>query len=655
MKCPVCGRDVRGGLLERHVNSCLDTMEATQSSAQSEEEPAKKRASSVFGLLMNKPKKKKIEDTNGDTVIKTSQELDDITPNASLIVQVDEIPTLEPPKPNKQKLIDDLRRESTLPLPHRLRPKSLADYFGQSQLIGNNGILKNMIDSNNILPFILWGPPGSGKTTLIRILFSNLPKYRFIELSGADSNAKKIKEIILTTDNEFNLTGRKTILFLDEIHRFNKAIQDLFLPIIETGIAIIIGATTENPSFTLNNALLSRLTTFKMESFSLETMSKIIIRGLFHVNKVRLNLHNLNYISLNKNAVNYLAKISKGDSRISLNLLESLNAYLSTDKYKISFKDDLESPSPGVIKVDEESLKSFLTSRVFHQLYDRQGENHYDAILAFHKSVRGSNPDAAIYYLVKMLKGGEDPLFIARRMIIIASEDIGLRDNSCLPFAVAVKDAIEFVGMPEAEIILAHCAVRLAKSFKSTKSYRALRKVQETLSDNPDLGNLPIPMHLRNAPTQLMKDLGYGDTYKYNPKYLYGKVDQKYFPPELEESKFVDDIHLGTQIDDDVPQEDYEKEKKKEKEEKDENYEKYKQLREKSKFHPTSSFSYDEFLTKSEQPEYFDGDENDEYSDDPDCTNNFEQPFDEFLDPDSQPKYYSDVEEGADDILHNEI
>lgn len=670
-KCPVCLKVIKGTLLERHVNSCLDTLEQTQG----ESDDSKKRSSSsAFGLLMsssklNKPDNGKImkgRGTRGEKVrISSTQSVDE---QESLVIEVHEETKENKENGNdtatqsiylrKANDMNKLKQEASIPLAHRLRPKTLDDYVGQEKLLGVDGILRNMIDADQILPFILWGPPGVGKTTLIRIIASKT-HCKFIELSGADATAKKIRDVVLVTDNEFALTGRKTIIFLDEIHRFNKAVQDLFLPIIEKGEAIIIGATTENPSFTLNNALLSRMHTFIMEKLSPESLVKILIRALYHINKLRVNLYGLHYISLKQDALKYLAGISQGDSRIALNLLESLHAYLSIDKYLFEKEDGdlVVDKKAGVIKIDEAMLQPLLSTRNFHQMYDRQGENHYDTISALHKSIRGSNADAAIYYLAKMMAGGEDPLFIARRMIVMASEDIGLRDSSCLPFAIAVKDAIEFIGMPEGEIILAHCAVKLARAPKSTKSYRALRNAQAMLSEDPDLGKLPIPMHLRNAPTQLMKDLGYGDTYKYNPQFLYGKVDQKYLPPEIADKKFVEDTHLGTKADRAVLKKvlekckiedaDYTKFKKHRKAELKKLYlDKLKetdrklQSNKEVEYEPTSSYSYDEFLSKEDQPQYFDGEEKDEYSDDPDCTSNFERPFDEYLDPDSQPDYF---------------
>ncbi|KAK6463170.1 DNA-dependent ATPase [Scheffersomyces coipomensis] len=548
-----------------------------------------------------------------------------------------------------------LKREASIPLAQRLRPKSLDDFFGQEKLLGKNGLLRNIIRADTIPSFILWGSPGVGKTSLARII-AHETSCKFMELSGADSNTKKLREVFQQAENEKNLTGRKTILFLDEIHRFNKAVQDLLLPVIEKGVLTVIGATTENPSFIINNALLSRMHTFVMEPLSSEAIIKILERALFQINKFRRLLYELHYISLKKDSFEHIAELSMGDSRVALNILESINAFLSTDNFSIN-----NDKRAGVINISANMLKPLLKTRNFHNMYDKQGESHYDTISAFHKSVRGSNADAAMFYLVKMLSGGEDPMFIVRRMIVMASEDIGLRDSSCLPFAIAAKEAIEFVGMPEGEIILAHCAMKMARAPKSTKSYRALRSAQQLLKENPDITKLPIPMQLRNAPTNLMKELGYGDSYKYNPGFKNGVVKQKYFPEGMDEYKFMEPTHLGTVVDTEAPAEnhrraaakvaEYNSFKKAKRKYLKEDY--LKSLKRKKsqniqKTETEAGYSYDEFLSKEDQPDYFDGDEIDEYSDDPESTNNFEKSYDEFLDRDSQPEYY--VNDDSDNV-----
>ncbi|CAI5757547.1 unnamed protein product [Candida verbasci] len=620
--CPICSKTIRQSSLERHVNYCLDNQQepettATQEPAQTQSK--KRNAFSAMGLKLdsNKSNKKQPKlESKKSTLTDKFLESKRLRSSQNLEDQFKPVDISEEKDKEKQKdkvpNIKELKRYATTPLAHRLRPKSLDDFIGQEKLIN---IIKNIIQADLIPSFLLWGKPGCGKTTLARIIAKST-NYRFVELSGVDSNAKSLKETFIHAENHKKLTNQKTILFLDEIHRYNKAVQDLLLPVIEKGIVTVIGATTENPSFNLNNALLSRLHTFIMDSLSTDSIIKIISRALYDINNIRKTLYNLHYISLDKESYTYIAELSMGDSRSALNVLESINAYLSSDKYSSIEKQ-------GVIKVTKSLLQPLLKSLHFHQFYDRNGDSHYDIISAFHKSIRGNDANAAMFYLVKMLDGGEDPLFIMRRMIVIASEDIGLRDSSVLPFMVSAKAAIEFVGFPEGEIILAHCANKLANSSKSTKSYRALRNAQKLIREQPELLKLPVPIHLRNAPTKLMKEMGYGEEYKYNPNYENGMVKQKYFPDEMENVKFLEDTHLGTRRDDGVDDEDYEIEKAAQ--------EDYNNFKKKFKMELRNDLSNK------------DVDEKQEYSDDPDCINNFGKSYDEFLDPDSQPDYYEEV------------
>ena len=549
-----------------------------------------------------------------------------------------------------------LKAVAKLPLAHRLRPLSLDDFYGQSDLVGEGGILRNMIKEDSVFSFILWGPPGIGKTTLAKIIACST-RSRFVEISGVDGTTSRLRDLLVSGENEKRLTGRNTILFIDEIHRFNKAIQDVLLPAIEKGSITVIGATTENPSFTINNALLSRLHTFVMHKLSQEEIVKIINKGLLLLNKTRKCVYGLHLIALDRDAINYIAKLSSGDSRTALNILESLSAYLSNAEYAVTNvsenTEQAQNKKLGVVKVDKNNLEIFLGTRRYQQVYDKQGDAHYDTISAFHKSVRGSDPNAAVFYLVKMLSGGEDPMFIARRMLVIASEDIGLRDSFCLPFAVAAKEAVDFIGMPEAEIVLAHCATKLAQAPKSTKSYRALRSAQSYFRENPDTINISIPLHLRNAPTKLMKQLNYGKSYKYNPHFKNGIVSQRYMPESLPNINFLDDKHLGSQLDDDVNALSYLRAQEAENDYI--NFKKFKKgLRkryikdliyynqERSGSSIRCDVLHDDLYHEvhSKNLREYDGNGSDLTSNDSKGKNNFDQSFDEFLREEDQPQYF---------------
>lgn len=671
-QCPICSKSFPVSQLYKHVNSCLDNQESKKSPSEEASEdtsgkaetPALKKRNTLSALGLKADtsslSQKKAKKTETKKPSLTSKLLEQKRLQAEIRKRDKEIPleeqfkaiaedamtqsrTQEKPLANdieetklqkeskflqKAKEIKELKRQASIPLAHRLRPKSLDDFFGQEKLVGENGALRNIIQADIIPSFLLWGVPGIGKTSLARII-AKTTSCKFVELSGIDSNAKRLKEVFVQAENHKNLNGQRTILFLDEIHRFNKAVQDLLLPVIEKGTLTVIGATTENPSFNLNNALLSRMHTFVMEPLTVDSLIKILTRALFEVNRVRKNLYGLHYISLQKDAYHYIAELCMGDSRVALNILETINAYLSADKFKSTVNaDDEQSKKQGVIKVSADLLKPLMKSRDFHQFYDRNGDSHYDIISAFHKSVRGSDPNAAMFYLVKMLSGGEDPLFIMRRMIVIASEDIGLRDSSCLPFAIAAKEALEFVGMPEGEIILAHCANKLALAPKSTKSYRALRTAQNIIKENPDLTKLPVPLHLRNAPTKLMKDLGFGDKYKYNPNYENGKVRQGYFPDGMDPIKLLEDTHLGKERDLSVPDDEYERAQLAV-----EDYRKFKK-----------SYRKEFFIDNATDLDENDSTHYGEYSD------NFGKSFDENLPPDLQKEYFGDDESNIQDL-----
>lgn len=349
-----------------------------------------------------------------------------------------------------------------------------------------------------------------------------------MEINSTSSGVAECKKIFAEAKNELALTGKKTILFCDELHRHSKSQQDVFLGPVEAGHITLIGATTENPSFKVANALLSRCRTFTLAKLTDADIATILQRAVDSTNTGDVPPSPL----LNESMLAYLSAFADGDARTALNLLE-LALDLSTRP-----------------NITETELKQSLTQTL---VYDRAGDQHYDTISAFHKSVRGSDPDAALYYLTRMLQSGEDALYIARRMVVIASEDVGLADPTMLPLATAAYTAAEKIGMPEARINLAHVTVALALSKKSTRAYRGLNNAMGALRE-PGIAGLPVPIHLRNAPTKLMREMGYGAEYKYNPDYSNGEVVQEYLPEKLQGRKFLEDNDLGEKVDSDLNQ-----------------------------------------------------------------------------------------------------
>ncbi|KAK3386406.1 hypothetical protein B0H63DRAFT_467731 [Podospora didyma] len=420
------------------------------------------------------------------------------------------------------------------PLAERMRPHSLDDVFGQD-LVGPNGVLRSLIESDRVPSMILWGSSGTGKTTIARCIARRVGS-RFIELNATSTGVAECKKFFTEAANELALTGRKTIIFCDEIHRFSKSQQDVFLKPVEAGTITLIGATTENPSFKIQSALLSRCRTFTLQALSQDDIQRILLRAL----EQELNSEGFQPSPLiDEELLHYLSAFADGDARTALNLLDL--AVSLTNKPP-------PPPDSGEPPLTKDDIKAALTKTL---VYDRAGDQHYDTISAFHKAVRGSDADAALYYLARMLQSGEDPLFIARRMVVIASEDIGLADNTLLPLATAAYTATQQIGMPEARIPLAHCAVALCLAPKSTRAYRALNNAFSALQE-PGVASLPVPLHLRNAPTRLMRDLGYGAEYKYPPNYKDGKVKQDYLPDALLSRRFLEDRDLGTEIDPDA-------------------------------------------------------------------------------------------------------
>lgn len=395
------------------------------------------------------------------------------------------------------------------PLADRMRPRKLEEFVGQEHLVGPDKILRRLVDNKELISLIFWGPPGVGKTTLASIV-AQATDAHFVAFSAVLSGVKDIREVIEDAGNQLKYSGKKTILFVDEIHRFNKAQQDAFLHHVEDGTITLIGATTENPSFEVNAPLLSRCKVLVLEQLTEDHISAIM------TNAVRDKERGLGYMNaeIHNDAFAFIANLSQGDARVALNTLEAsvMLAKPSQDGKRMI-----------TLEIAQEAMQRKAL------LYDKGGEEHYNVISAFIKSLRGSDPDAALYWLARMLDAGEDPLFIARRMIIFASEDIGNADPVALQLAVATKDAFHFVGLPEGWIPLAQCVTYLACAPKSNASYMAYF---EAMKDVKEKGALSVPFHIRNAPTKLMKDLGYGMGYKY-PHSFGGYVEQVYMPDEL--------------------------------------------------------------------------------------------------------------------------
>jgi putative ATPase len=403
---------------------------------------------------------------------------------------------------------EHFRREA--PLADRMRPRTLDEFVGQDHLLGEGKVLREAIASDHLPSMILWGPPGSGKTTLAMIIASTTGA-QFLAFSAVLSGVKEIKEVVREAEEEWKYNKRRTILFVDEIHRFNKAQQDAFLPHVERGTIILIGATTENPSFEVISPLLSRTKVFTLHSLREEEIELILKRGLTDRDR---GLGQYNAV-IEPEVFEGICRIANGDARIALNTLEMIVLTTHPDQ-------------KGIRHIAKKDLEEVLQRKAF--LYDKSGEEHYNLISAFHKSLRGSDPDAALYWLGRMLEAGEDPLYVARRMVRFASEDVGIADPQALQVAVAAKEAFHFIGMPEGDLALAQAAVYLATAPKSNAIYTAYQGVRK---DIRELVNMPVPLHIRNAPTPLMEDLGYGKDYKYPHDYPDHFVEEEYLPENL--------------------------------------------------------------------------------------------------------------------------
>ena len=428
-------------------------------------------------------------------------------------------------KPNKKPSNLNLQFSSEnqfTPLAARMRPENFDDFVGQEHLVAKGKLLREAVITDKVFSMILWGPPGSGKTTMATII-ANITNSNFIQMSAVESGVADIKKIVVEATQRQKAFNQKTILFIDEIHRFNKSQQATLLPHVETGTVILIGSTTENPSFEVIGPLLSRCRVFVLERLTTSHIKTLLEKALRDVDRGLGKLK----IKIEPKLLDFIANSANGDARIALNALEIA--------VQISSKEE-----GGEIKVTEEKVTDALQHKAL--LYDKTGEEHYNTISAFIKSLRGSDADASLYWLARMIEAGEDPEFIARRMIIFASEDIGNADPQALQVAVAAAYALEFVGLPEAQLNLAQAVTYLATAPKSNASYQALLAAKEDVEETL---NEPVPLHLRNAPTPLMRRLGYGKDYKYPHSFPEHHVQENYFPEKLKGRRYYHPTKLG--------------------------------------------------------------------------------------------------------------
>lgn len=408
---------------------------------------------------------------------------------------------------------------SKAPLAARMRPQNLQELLGHDALVGEGTLLRKAIEQDRLSSIILWGPPGSGKTTLARII-ANTTRANFVSLSAVSSGVADLRAAVKDASDRLGMHGQRTVLFIDEIHRFNKAQQDAILPYVEDGTILLIGATTENPSFEVNSPLLSRSRVIVLQALDDEVIRALVIRAL----EDRDRGLGSEQLSITEEALDFLVNVANGDARFALNTLEYASAGIE----------------PSVRQITADIVREAAQRRA--ATYDKSGEDHYDAISALHKTMRGSDPDAALYWLARMLERGDDPLYVARRLVRFASEDIGLAEPQALPLTIAAQQAVHFIGLPEGALALAEAVVFLSLAPKSNALYRGYG---EAVGDVANTRNDPVPVHLRNAPTRMMKDLGFGRGYRYAHDFDEGIIGQQNLPSNLEGRRYYQPTDRG--------------------------------------------------------------------------------------------------------------
>ncbi|KAF9943075.1 Werner helicase interacting protein 1 [Mortierella alpina] len=564
--CPICEKSIPEWFVNNHLDNECSGMESVAESLSQQGSNKRKH-----GDLLDEFDEFDVSVPFLDSSDMRDTDVGKHQPYAQPHVSSSVGPELGPVISRKEKLNAAVLR--AMPLAERARPTTLDDYIGQKELVGPGGMLRALVLQDTVPSIILWGPCGVGKTTLARII-ANTTKAQFKEMGATTHGVADVRKAFEDAKNLFQLMKQRTIIFLDEIHRFTKAQQDIFLPFVERGTITLIGATTENPSFRINGALLSRCRVLTLEKLSLQDgmdrmiqrAARIKWRDILEMARERMTLPEVNTLAttitrneqtinewidnlIEPGAIKWLIDLSDGDGRSAINTLEIAIQGLST----MIMPDDMDCGSeesgsqngkPATTSIVERLQTAKLTAEVVksafqktHLQYDRQGDEHYNLISALHKSMRGGDANAALYWLGRMLVSGEEPLYVARRLIRFASEDVGLADSSALTLAISTYQACQMIGMPECDVNLAHCVAYMAKAKKSVDVYRAYGLVKQTVSEEYAFS---VPIHLRNAPTQLMKDLGYGESYKYPPDYAEGvPVDQDYLPTGLKRRKFL--------------------------------------------------------------------------------------------------------------------